>query len=477
MTPQAQNPSRQATIQPAKSVFLLTERTQAPVAPPGLPEPAPAIGPGRYSLGGGEARRVPVPQPWRVKDLVVPPPASSTLPPTRPGASSMAPPATPSRDTVGAPVRSTPAVTAEERRAIQERRRSAVREVREDTFWKDGAPGMSPAKTSARMPLGGAPPSSSPTKPADATASAARRTVFASPTKGRTLGYAIAEEEGEASTAAPAEHTPEDDEDALDTRSLLDRMRETVEDMKRRRSMAAGTPRPEATPATLGRAAPTPAGAPTSVALASPPRAPGTTFALESVKKLDFSRISSPAVRTGPVQSVEDARVATNEEEVDAAEAAVHEEEPFSLLRHSGLEGTPSTSAYKLAPRSTRLADQKAHDSEVRGGEVDVRVVPLPAVMVNEADTTGEANEEEVLPIPKEVKAKTRGRSKLLRPPKTAAPEVVSDEEVVEEVEEVSNPVLCESRPWMSHLFVLSQFEICRSYSLCFSGITLSRKG
>ena len=439
MTPQAQNHFKQTAIQPAKSELPPAERIQAPMAPPGLPGPLPAAGPGRYSLGGGEARRVPVQQPWRVRDLVVPPPAPSTSSTTRPGTSSTA--ATPSRDAASATVRPTPVVTAEERRAIQERRRSAVREVREDTFWKDGAPGMSPAKTSARMSLGGVPPSSSPMKPTDAAASAARRSIFASPTKGRTLGYAIAEEDSDTSTAAPAEHTPEDDEDALDTRSLLDRMRETVEDMKRRRSMAAGTPRPEVGPATLGRAPPTPAGAPTSVALASPPRAPGATLALGSVKKLDFSRISSPAVRAGPVPPAERARLSTDEEDADEGDAALHEEEPFSLLRHNALEGTPSTSFRRLPPSIIRQKDQKTHDLEARGGEDDVRAVPLPAVMVNEVDGAEGANEEEDLHKPKEAKVKTRGRSKLLRPPKAAAPEVSSDEEVAAAVEEVSIPV------------------------------------
>lgn len=37
---------------------------------------------GRFSLGGGEARRVVVEQPWRVKDIVVPAPGARAAPST-----------------------------------------------------------------------------------------------------------------------------------------------------------------------------------------------------------------------------------------------------------------------------------------------------------------------------------------------------------------------------------------------------------
>jgi hypothetical protein len=66
--------------------------------------------------------------------------------------------------------------------------------------------------------------------------------VFGSPTKGRALGYAIAEEGTPAEDLILQVANVEDEE--LDPRSLLDRMRETVNDMKHC-SVVAGTPRVE----------------------------------------------------------------------------------------------------------------------------------------------------------------------------------------------------------------------------------------
>ncbi|KAF5377771.1 hypothetical protein D9757_008110 [Collybiopsis confluens] len=139
----------------------------------------------RMSLGGGEPpRRIKVEeQPWKVSDLVVPPPPSS---PVRPSSS------TGNRE-------QTPSVTQlsdAERRAIQERRRSAVR--MSDNFFHGGIPGMRP---------------SSPAITVDRS----------SPVKGARASIARGM-----------------NEDHLDTRSLLEKMRETVESAKaeRRASMA-----------------------------------------------------------------------------------------------------------------------------------------------------------------------------------------------------------------------------------------------
>lgn len=74
-------PSRvpQTPIRRALGSFM-TPQVQAQTRTSLFPRAAeisqPVAAPGRYSLGGGEARRVVVEQPWRVKDIVVPPSAS-----------------------------------------------------------------------------------------------------------------------------------------------------------------------------------------------------------------------------------------------------------------------------------------------------------------------------------------------------------------------------------------------------------------
>ncbi|KIK61623.1 hypothetical protein GYMLUDRAFT_243317 [Collybiopsis luxurians FD-317 M1] len=139
----------------------------------------------RMSLGGGEPpRRIKKEdQPWKVQDLVVPPPPSS---PVRPSGSVESHAKTPG----------TTQLTEAERRAIQERRRSAVRMP--DNFFPGGIPGMGPP---------------SPEKNAQRSPTKAGRTSLA-----RGMG------EG----------------DQLDTRSLLEKMKETVESARaeRRSSMA-----------------------------------------------------------------------------------------------------------------------------------------------------------------------------------------------------------------------------------------------
>ncbi|KAE9399913.1 hypothetical protein BT96DRAFT_919814 [Gymnopus androsaceus JB14] len=136
----------------------------------------------RMSMGGGEARRIKVEeQPWKVQDLVVPaPPSSPTKTSNTPGNRERTP---------------AKSLSEAERRAIQERRRSAVRTP--DNFFSgtSGTPGLgpsSPVKNAAHTPM----------------------------------------KAGRMSLAAG--------DDKLDTRSLLEKMKERVEGMKaeRRASMA-----------------------------------------------------------------------------------------------------------------------------------------------------------------------------------------------------------------------------------------------
>ncbi|KAJ3839192.1 hypothetical protein F5878DRAFT_135055 [Lentinula raphanica] len=145
----------------------------------------------RISLGGnGEPRRIKVEeQPWKVQDLVVPSPPSS---PTRPSNNQPSQPGmrdrTPGLNTL----------SDAERRAIQERRRSALRTP--DNFFLGGIPGMSPTKNAGQTP-----------------ARTARKSLAASSS-----------------------------DDQLDTRSLLEKMKETVEGIKaeRRASLASPQKRP-----------------------------------------------------------------------------------------------------------------------------------------------------------------------------------------------------------------------------------------
>ncbi|KAF8064876.1 hypothetical protein FPV67DRAFT_158757 [Lyophyllum atratum] len=180
-----------------------------------------AVGAGRYSLGGGEARRVVrTEQVWKVRDIVLPEPPAATSSSHNPPARAYAGPGVPGSGASGmaSPARPSPrkVVDEEERKAIQERRRSALREV--GPFFPGGVPGMgsSPSKASSSSSLT-TPSSSSGPSPFKPT----------SPIK--------------PSTQVKAE-PGEDDADAVDTRSLLEKMKETVEGMKRRRSLAPATP-------------------------------------------------------------------------------------------------------------------------------------------------------------------------------------------------------------------------------------------
>ena len=217
MTPQARGPTR-TTLFPH-----LSDTGQAP--PPQL---APGGSVGRHSLGGIEAKRVPLPQTWRVKDIVVPinPAPPSTPQGVRRGTGFSLQQTTPRA--AGFSGRQT--LTEEERKAIQERRRSALREA--DTFFAGGVPGMSPSKPA----------------PASSSSSGSAASNSASSVKLASNLFAVRSPVKPGQAVDRCESAG-DDEDELDTRSLLERMKETVEGMKRRRSMAPGvgldtTPRP-----------------------------------------------------------------------------------------------------------------------------------------------------------------------------------------------------------------------------------------
>ncbi|KAF9531191.1 hypothetical protein CPB83DRAFT_849529 [Crepidotus variabilis] len=257
-----------------------------------------APGPGRFSLGGGEARRVVIEQPWRVRDLVVPmPPMPSTQsgdnldsngPSRGTTLGGIRAPTTPTTPLKGGPTpirpKLTPSVSEEERRAIQERRRSAVKMLGSGLEW---IPGMSPAKssgvssssssnaglvsmtTATAMSSGVQEPrgegdgrrsrSVSPVKQNGALRMGGFRPTSGSPTKGRPLAHAISEEdsfsyEGDGHTERENTNSAanQSTDDEMDTRGLLERMKETVEGMKRRRSVVLGTPQGK-TPGTVPR--------------------------------------------------------------------------------------------------------------------------------------------------------------------------------------------------------------------------------
>lgn len=330
--------------------------------------PAPHIG--RFSLGG-QARRVIVEQPWKVHDLVLPPstptrsdsnplmpidPPSQTIPGF--AGPSVASPWKNSSSKAGTPINenSIPAITEEERKAIQDRRKSAVREFNSTPFWAGGAPGMSPTKGSFML---------SPNKPIGA-ASPSKKFTLGSPTKARTSNH-VGTQRGDSQS--------KDDED-LDTSGLLDKIKETVNDMKRRRSVILG-----------GNDVMGIALTPTT----SEPEDLSTHDANPTeespIRKVDFTKIGTPSKaskhtpKTSPHKNSVD-----NEEHTEPA----HQEKPFSLLRPGALEGR------RQSVVSTPLRKEQV-----------VTVVPVPLITVEQMaiDTPEE--------LPKETAA--RGHTRAVR--------------------------------------------------------------
>ncbi|KAF9555514.1 hypothetical protein CPC08DRAFT_131706 [Agrocybe pediades] len=443
--PQAQQPLRR-NLFPSNNNETSGNEAAAPAAAPG---------PGRYSLGGGEARRVIVQQPWRVKDLVVPPLPGSSRPPVPP-MGSRDPPATPGGgfDDLPPPVpASSRKVTEEERKAIQERRRSAVREVREDSFWKDGAPGMSPSKArpspvKAATGLGVGRPSSRPSVIGTGTPV---RPHFASPTKGRTLDFSIAEDDkeespfldrdlskGKAKAETPkASSAPvDDDDDSLDTHGLLERMRETVEDMKRRRSIVTPARLP-ATPVESEHSIfKLTTGATPAKPSATPMEGEHSIFKLtgstprQSVKKLDFSHLAPSSSSKRKVDA--SASVFTPSHDVDmitsSSEAVPQNEENAEDKMEVEPEVEPE-------PFSLLAKTPVARASQATVSDAAEKEAPLvPAVVVDAVEDQTEVPQEPE--VEEEVKAPTRGRSRLLRAPREE-PVVATQQEQTDESEEV----------------------------------------
>ena len=345
---------------------------QAKSGPPshanGAADAQPGIG--RFSLGGGEARRVVVQQPWRVRDLVIAPLAatlsSSNRSPEKAAVSSAITVQVPNRlhgvmaspERTRTPMRTPtrPTVTDAERKAIQERRRSALKET--GAFFPGGAPGLSPAKPKSSSR------SSSPVK-------AGSSGLYNSPMKGQI----IHEEDGEMKGKGTVQ---EDKEDEEDTRSLLDRMKETVDGMRRRRSVAFGIT-PDAQ----------------RLGLLRPLFVPVTT--------------PQPPLFQSEYRDVV---------EVDAAgdeSIEVREREPFSLLR----PGEHDDAVSRLTPAMVEV-------------ESSAEVIPLPTVVVGPIEGSPEIQDSPKIQELKE------GRSRLLRAPKSIGVAAGLSEPAVEEEQKES---------------------------------------
>ena len=289
---------------------------------------------GRFSLGGGEAKRVVVQQPWKVKDLVISPIATSSSSATRSPEKVADSPAMTARnsnhlDLMASPSRTRtpirtparPTLTEEERKAIQERRRSALKES--GPFFLGGAPGLSPVKPKSSN-------SSSSNSPMKA--------------------LIIYEEDGEMND----KNGGEEEEDA---RSLLDRMKETVDEMRRRRSVTSRITTPHAE-----GLSPRPLFAPVTPNLRRP--------------------LFQPEVRE-VVDSIEDE---SNE---------VREQEPFSLLR-------PGARDEAVAPAMLKV-ESSEDDS-----------IPLPPIEVADGEDSARSRDgQEIQEQP------TRAKARLLRAPKS----------------------------------------------------------
>ncbi|KAH6903308.1 hypothetical protein BKA70DRAFT_1566915 [Coprinopsis sp. MPI-PUGE-AT-0042] len=354
--------------------------------------PSPSPFGGRLSLGGGPRREL-VEQPWRVKDLVVA---------QEPESSKQAPePQAPIPDT---PRRA--AITEEERSAIRERRRSAVRQP--DNFFPGGVPGLSPKKPT--MPV-------SPIKPSIP--------LNPSPIKG-----------------TPSRRTSADDE-LLDTRSLLEKMKETVETMKRRKSVAP-TAGMDATP---------------QQPLPTTPKASGPLAeSRTSVKKLYLD--AGPSNHSDNPFAPEDDEGPTDTPPSDDL-AAMEEDEPaersFSLLTPMARRNLPAmvrvTAATPVAtptrvnppPRGPTMdVDEEVRANEsghIQGQEEPMDEEPSqaepPSRLLRPKKIVPTPSDDERLPAEPEPETVRRRRSPR---PRSRSPQPPAEEESEEEVHEEKAP-------------------------------------
>ena len=330
--------------------FMTPQAKSRPLAHDGdrAADVRPAIG--RFSLGGGEAKRVVMQQPWRVRDIVIPPidaaPSNSTRSPEKATKASTIIPQTPNHlhdvtASTHTPMRTParPTLTEGERKAIQERRRSALKET--GSFFFGVAPGLTPAKSKSSSS------SSSPVKESSG--------LYNSSMK----GHIIHEEDDEIKDEGIVQ---EDKEEKEDVRCLLDRMKETVDEMRRRRSVVL-----RVAPHTEGLS-PHPLLAP----VATPQR---------------------PLFQPELHQMVDSMGDEGNE---------VKEQEPFSLLRPGAREEVVP----RLVPATREV------ESSIEGP------IPLPIVVLDPIDEVGGSESRDNPEIPEQPIRAKGGRSRLLRTPK-----------------------------------------------------------
>ncbi|KAF9461792.1 hypothetical protein BDZ94DRAFT_1323128 [Collybia nuda] len=307
------------TPQPRPRIFGGSEQ-------PPPPDDTDAKG-GRYSLGGEARRVVRTDQVWKVRDIIVP----------LAGASAAGRGAAPT----ALPVAARPIVGEEERKAIQERRRSALREV--DTFFGGGVPGMgaSPGKGQGWSPAKAMTSSASSSSAAGTASSGGSPFKSSSPMK---------------PTALFRRDDDSDGSEEMDTRSLLERMKETVEGMKRRRSLApagAGTPVTPARDARLGVAR------------------PGTVSPSKSV---------APTMMDVAEEEDDKENVAGIEWGVDVEEHKV--EELFSLLRPGVLEEVRAREEERVVEVEEELLRDDVYVEETETAAEQTNAVEVPVVVV-----------------------------------------------------------------------------------------------
>ncbi|KAG5641498.1 hypothetical protein DXG03_005083 [Asterophora parasitica] len=282
----------------------------------------------RYSLGG-EARRVArTEQVWKVQDIIVPEgQAASALNDIK------AESANPVFDGLATPRK---VVDAEERKAIQERRRSAVREVGANPFFPGGVPGMG---------------SGSPIKPLGWTP--ARTSGFSSTIASMSSRSTSPSKSTAAMIKREGNRDDDEAEEAIDTRCLLERMKETVEGMKRRQSLA-----PPATPARGGNALTTPARERVSLSFVSRTSSPSKSAAVTMLGVAEEEEGEGEEKETIP----EDAWEAQDDQNGAEVEHPV-----FSLLRPGVLEA-----ARAKGEEENVLRKDEAHSATVAEVEDDV---------------------------------------------------------------------------------------------------------
>jgi hypothetical protein len=278
------------------------------------------------------------------------------------GGVSVATPLRSASSRTGTPITGT-SITEEERRAIQDRRRSAVKELTSTPFWAGGAPGMSPAK--------GASDPSNRLSPNKSTGTVSPSKKFISPTKIRHAEHSVIE---------ASDNHPNDDED-LDTGGLLNKIKETVNDMKRRRSVifgGVGTPQSlTSVPEDSARHAANPT---VSNAIPEEP----------SMRRVDFTKIGGPAKAASkhPPKSPQ-----KNFADNDKGTEPLHQEEPFSLLRPGVLDGRRQ-SILSTPPRKEQVVTV---------------VVPVPLVTVDHTSMDESGVSKETVPVPHSTRALRSG--------------------------------------------------------------------